>query len=209
VVGDWALSAEVTDLSLDSFLDLFAGVLGGDLDDFAQDIEFSDVTLNISPDGISLEGVLSVDGYTSLDATVAVDESGLDINGAIDNVTIGDVTLQQASINFFAGHNGTISLAKGKRPTAFAIMGTVDFGPAIQISASLYLETTDDGTTKWTIYGEYDKALSTGTLSQSLQATNLDLPMTNVAFLAGNADTAVAGFVNQFNYPIIKGRWPL
>jgi len=184
---------------------MFSGVLGGDLDDFDQDIKFSDLSLSISPAGISLEGILSVDGYTSLDAKVTINESGFDINGAIDNVTMGDVTLLQASINFFAGHNGIASLARGKKPTGFAIMGTVNFGPAVQIAASLYLEKTGDGATKWTIYGEYDKTLSTGALSQTLQGTNLDLPMKNVTLLAGNADTAVAGFINQFAYPIIKG----
>jgi hypothetical protein len=198
-IGDWALTTEITDLEMDDFLEKFEGILGGSLDNVPNDIEFTDITLNISPVGITLEGELSIDGYTTVDGVATIDETGIDINGSIENVTMDSVTIQEASINFFAPRPEIKS-----RKFGFAILGNVEFS-GLQIEVSLYLETLADQSTKYTIYGEYDKEISTSNLAPALQGSFLDLPMKQVSFLAGNADSAASGFVNQFGYPIIKG----
>lgn len=204
LIGDWALTAEITDLSMDSFCEMFDGLLGGSMDDVPNDIEFSDITLDISPAGINIEGVLSIDGYTTLDGVLSIDESGVDINGAIDDVTIDDLTVVQASLNLYAERKGPAAGPKKNKPIGFAIMGTVQFS-GLQIATSLYVEKMADGSIKWTAYGNYETPISTSTLAPALKGSFLDLPMRQISLLAGNATTAAAGFINQFNYPIIKG----
>lgn len=205
VNGDWALTAEIADLSMDSFLEMFDGMLGGSLDNIDNDIEFIDVTLDIRPAVVSLEGVLSIDGYTSLGGTVSINESGIGTNGAVDNVTMDDTTISQASINLYAERKGLSAGFRKPRPIGFAIMGTVEFS-GLEIAVSLYLEKMVDGSTKWTVYGDYEKQISMSALAPALQGSFLDLPVRQVSLLAGNADSAAAGFINQFNYPIIKGK---
>ncbi|KAL8689525.1 MAG: hypothetical protein Q9218_004824 [Villophora microphyllina] len=204
VDGDWALTAEITDLDMDSFCEMFSGLLGGSMDDVPNDIEFLDITLDISPAGISLEGVLSIDGYTTLDGVLSLDESGVDINGAIEDVKIDELTIVRASLNLYAERKGLAIGHKKTKAIGFAIMGTVEFS-GLHIAASLYVEKLANGSMKWTAYGDYEETISTSTLAPELRGSFLDLPMRQVSLLAGNATTAAAGFINQFNYPIIKG----
>jgi len=111
------------------------------------------------------------------------------------------LTLKQAALDVFIG---TGSVKKpSRRPFQVAIKGTVEF-QNIDISVSVYLATSPKGLL-FTVYGEYGLVLNAGMLAPELQGTFLDVPMKQVALLAGNTAVPAPGFVNRYNYPLIEG----
>lgn len=193
--------ASISDLSVDGFLDAFWDVFGGQITQFDNDIEFSTVSLTIDPTGISLEGVVSVDNYQAGDASVSVDRDGFSIAGSITEAKFGDLTFKNPSLDVFIPTGITKAAMK---PLQVAIKGTVDF-KNLEIDASVYLGREDDGSLVWTIYGEYNIALSSGTLAPELHGSFLDVPMRSVALMAGNTNTGAPGFMNKYGYPLVKG----
>jgi hypothetical protein len=201
-VGDWGLDATLYDLNLDGFLNCFWSFFGGEVDEFNDDIEFSTVVLSIDPTGISIEGTLSVNGHQAAEASIGIDREGFTITGAIADATFGDLTLKQASLDVFIGAGGVKKASR--RPFQIALKGTVNF-QSIDIAASVYLSKNPKEGLLFTIFGEYKALLSTGMLSPELRGTFLDIPMQQVAILAGNTNVPAPGFVNKYNYPLIKG----
>jgi hypothetical protein len=200
-LGDWGLDATMYDLDLEGFLNCFWSFFGGEVDEFDDDIEFSTVVLSIDPTGISIDGTVSVNGYQAAEASVGIDRDGFTITGAIADATFGDLTLKQASLDVFIGAGGVKKASR--RPFQVAVKGTVEF-QHIDIGVSIYLAKNPEGLL-FTIYGEYDSLLNTGMLASELQGSFLDIPMKQVALLAGNTNVPAPGFVNKYNYPLIKG----
>ncbi len=190
------------DLDLNGFLNCFWSFFGGEVDEFDDDIEFSTVVFSIDPTGISLEGTLSVNGHQAAEASVGIDREGFTITGAISDATFGDLTLKQASLDVFIGAGGFKKASR--RPFQIAVKGTVDFH-SLEIDVSVYLAKNPKEGLLFTIFGEYKAPLSTGMLSPELHSTFLDIPMQQVALLAGNTNVPAPGFVNKYSYPLIKG----
>lgn len=190
------------DLSLDGFLNCFWSFFGGQVDEFSDDIEFSTVVFSIDPTGITMEGTLSVNGHQAAEASIGIDREGFTITGAIADATFGDLTLKQASLDVFIGAGGVKKASR--RPFQIAIKGSVNF-QSIDIDVSVYFAKNPKEGLLFTVYGEYNKLLSTGMLSPELQGTFLDSPMKQVALLAGNTNVPAPGFVNKYDYPLIKG----
>jgi hypothetical protein len=164
-------------------------------------VEFSVVELSIDPTGISLTGDISVNGHQSAEATLAIDREGISIIGALAETTFGDLTIKNPSLDVFIG----TGLEKAsRRPLQFAIKGNAEF-KGIEIDVSVYLAKSGSEGLLFTVYGEYSRPLSSGALAPELQGSFLDLPMTNIALLAGNTNTGLPGFVNKYGYPLIKG----
>jgi hypothetical protein len=187
---------------MDGFLNYFWTFFGGQVDEFDDDIKFSTVVLSIDPSGISMEGTLSVNGYESAEASVSIDREGFTIAGAIAEASFGDLTLQQASLDVFIGAG--IVNTPSRRPFQVAIKGTVLF-QSLSIGVSVYLAKSAEEGLLFTMFGEYKVPLNTGELSPELQGTFLDIPMNQIALLAGNTSVPAPGFVNKHNYPLIKG----
>jgi hypothetical protein len=204
LLGDWGLDAAMYDLDVDTFLSCFGSFFGGDVDKFEDDIEFSSVVLSIDPTGISMEGTLSVNGYQAAEASVGINRDGFTITGAIADAKFGDLTLKQASLDVFIGMGGVTKASR--RPFQIGINGTVQFH-SLDISVSVYLAKSPGQGLLFTVFGEYKALLNTGALSPELQGTFLDIPMKQVALLAGNTSVPAPGFVNKYNYPLIKGKF--
>jgi hypothetical protein len=159
------------------------------------------VELSIDPTGISLTGDITVNGYQAAEATLAIDEEGISIIGSLAQTKFGDLTISDPSLDVFIG----TSIEKPHRqPLQFAIKGNTDF-KGIKIDVSVYLAKDKDEGLLFTVYGEYTRVWSTGGLASELKGSFLDLPMSNIALLAGNTTTGLPGFVNKYNYPLIKG----
>ncbi|KAI9792779.1 MAG: hypothetical protein M1816_001511 [Peltula sp. TS41687] len=200
--GDWGLDATLYDLDLESFLNCFWSFFGGEVDEFDDDIEFSTVVLSIDPTGISLEGTLSVNGYEAVEGSMGIDREGFTIAGAIADTNFGDLALKQAALDVFIGAGGVKKASR--RPFQIAIKGTVEF-QGVNVAVSVYTSKSPKEGLLFTVYGEYNALLDTGMLAPELQGTFLDIPMKRVALLAGNTNTPAPGFVNKYNYPLIKG----
>jgi hypothetical protein len=194
--------ATIYNIDIEGFISCFWDFFGGQLDTFQNDIELSELELSIDPTGISLEGTLAVNGYQAAQATIAVDREGFSIIGTVSDVKFGDLTIKNPSLDVFIG--GGLVQKASRRPLQFAIKGTVDF-KNIEIDVSVYMSKDDNNALLFTIYGEYNLAVSSGSLAPELQGSFLDLPMKQVALLAGNTNTGAPGFVNKYGYPLIKG----
>jgi hypothetical protein len=202
-LGDWGLDAAIYNLDVDSFLSCFSSFFGGDVDKFEDDIEFSSLVLSIDPTGINLEGTLSVNGYQAAEASVGINRDGFSITGAIADAKFGDLTLEKASLDVFIGTGGVKKASR--RPFQIGMSGTVRFH-SIEIGVSVYLAKNPKEGLLFTVYGEYNVLLNTGMLAPELQGTFLDIPMKQVAILAGNTNVPAPGFANKYNYPLIKGK---
>ena len=187
---------------MDGFLSCFGTFFGGQVDEFDDEIKFSTVVLSIDPTGISMEGTISVNGYEVAEASVSIDREGFTVAGAIADVSFGDLTLKQASLDVFIG-TGSVKKAS-RRPFQVAVKGTVLFY-SLSIGVSVYLAKSPKEGLFFTIFGEYTNPLNTGDLSPELKGTLLDIPMKQIAILAGNTSIPAPGFVNEHNYPLIKG----
>jgi hypothetical protein len=180
---------------------MFSGILGGALPAFDYDVILDTLTLNIDPTGISLSGTTTIDDYTSAEATIAIDKEGVSISGSIGDVKIDNLTIKQASFEVLIAP--TIP-SKTATPVHFGINGVVDFG-GLEISSTVYISKTPHESLQWTAYGEYDVPTSSSSLAPSLKGTFLDIPMRQIALIAGNTTQPAPGFTNKYNYPIIKG----
>jgi hypothetical protein len=187
---------------LDGFLGCFWTFFGGQVDEFDDDIKFSSVVLSINPAGISMEGTISVNGYEAAEASVSINRDGFTIAGAIADVSFGDLTLKQSSLDVFIGAG--IVKKPSRRPFQVAVKGTVLFH-SLSIGVSVYLAKSPKEGLFFTIFGEYKVPLNTGELSPELKGTFLDIAMKQIAILAGNTSVPAPGFVNKHNYPLIKG----
>ena len=179
---------------------MFAKVFGGSLPSF--DIHMDTLTLTIDPTGISLTGQVTINDYTAAAATFEISESGINISGSVGDVTIDNLTIKNAWLEVFIAP--TIP-SKTQIPVHFGINGVVDFG-GLEIFSTLYISMSPGEALRWTAYGEYDIATSSASLAPSLKGTFLDLPMKQIALIAGNTDHPAEGFTNKYNYPIIKGK---
>ena len=73
----------MTSKQLKGLVSPFWDFFGGKIDNFDDDIEFSVVELGIDLTGISLTGDISVDGYRSSEASLAIDREGISIIGSL------------------------------------------------------------------------------------------------------------------------------
>ncbi|KAJ9609487.1 hypothetical protein H2200_005814 [Cladophialophora chaetospira] len=199
--GDWGLIASIYDLQLEGLVDGFWEFFGGNIDNFDADIEFDIVELSIDPSGISLTGDISVNGHQTAEGTLAIDREGISIIGSLAETKFGDLTIKNPSLDVFIG---TGVEKASRRELQFAIKGNAEF-KGIEIDVSVYMAKSADEGLLFTVYGEYDNPLASGALAPELQGSFLDIPMTNIALLAGNTNTGLPGFVNKYGYPLIKG----
>ena len=183
---------------------MFGGTLGGTLPAFNHDIDFDSVILSLDPTGISLTGQVTVDEYTAAEATIDINRDGVSISGSVTgDIKMDALTIKQASLEIFIAPSIP---SKTQTPIHFGINGVVDFG-GLEISSTLYLSNTPGEALQWTVYGEYDAAITSASLAPNLKGTFLDLPMRQIALIAGNTNSTVPGFTNKYNYPIIKGMY--
>ena len=221
--SETALTAYLADISLDDILTAAEEMFGIELDDFEHDVYFRNVYLKVSSaTGLTLQGGVTINGYTSVNATINIGRTGILVNGSVGDIRIGDVTIVNAAISLNIG-----LAAQGKVSAAnFCINGTVTFG-SLKIGAGMYIAkkstptaatgaivptngptpANTDSEFDWVIYGEIsDKNLSTGSIIPSLKGSEVDFSLRNVAFMASNmSGSTPVKFNNVQNYPIVKG----
>lgn len=167
----------------------------------AHDFIFESMRLSISKDGLLLDGKVTVNGYTSASATVSLTTVGVEIKGAVENVTLEGVTIEDASLDVFIG---TVAASTTGRPFRVAISGTVKWG-SFEIMAGLYIDKISGKDAQWTVYGEFDGDLQLSHLAPEIKGTWLDIDIQQVAFVASNEEETTEQVPNKFKYPVKKG----
>lgn len=202
----WGLRGSIQNVDLRVLGELFKHMFGGELQEFtSHTIEFSSLELSIGTDGLTLAGAVTIDHYTSAEATVTISQTGLSIQGSVGNVGLAGLELERASLN--------VSIGKvnpgGQKSIKTVIEGKVSFAGMV-FDAGLYWKKVTGQPAQWTVYGEYAEDLMLSTLAggSALKGTFLDLSVKHVAFLASNTDASEGLFVESFRYPIKKGRVP-
>lgn len=185
---------------MNDILKLYNYMTGRELEDFNHNVVFKNLAFRIDADGVSFSGEVTIDGHSSAQAKVDINRDGIEISGGMQNITIGQVTIEAAQLEVFIGRTnpGTTS-----RQSGFAITGSVNFHN-IEISVALYTVFEEGQPPAWTVYGELDLDLQLSHLAPSVKGTFLDLSLRQVAFIASNQDSPSGNF-NVFNYPVRKG----
>ncbi|GFP57671.1 hypothetical protein TASIC1_0009000800 [Trichoderma asperellum] len=99
-----SLQAYIKLLTMDDLRSLFNTLTGSHLEPLEQDIQLSDLTLEISRGRIALYGEVWVDGHQVAKAEVLVTVDGIRISGAVDDLHIGeDVHIKEAQLELIVG----------------------------------------------------------------------------------------------------------
>ncbi|KAK6331789.1 hypothetical protein TWF718_002330 [Orbilia javanica] len=215
------LTAWLRNFTLDDLIHAVERLFHIDLEEPDFDIEFQSLQFELSSlTGIVLSGTVTVDGYTSATARIAIGKAGISIFGAISNVKIGEVTITQAAINITIPPSASKSVSPDTivrpLPASFSISGNVTFGD-LDISAGVFFSkptassapgAANASQKSWIIYGEFkDKnGLKASRLMPALEGSFLNFSLRNIAFMASSGNAiAPPGFLNTYNYAVTKG----
>ena len=204
--AEWAFYCEVEDFSFNDLRNFFESMFDAPLHVSDHDVVVDDLVFIADSTGMSFSGKVTIEGYTSSEASISISNQGVHVSGAVDDVQLaGDITLKKAGFDVFIGRTDDTTLSGPGTSFRFAINGTVAIGSR-QIDASLYFDKSPEGNLLWTVTGSFTGFFSIANLVPELQDTFLDLSLQNAAFIASNVDGAAAtGATIPVQYPIVKG----
>lgn len=201
------MEAELHDVNLkllqDIYSDLFKKPLATVPDN--HNIVFTSLRLRIGTGSFVFEGSVTVDKYTSASAVVTLSSLGLEIKGAVENVTFPDrhgptITIDSAAIDVFIAPH-----AESGRAYRIALSGTVTTG-ALQFSVGVYFNHTSSNNSEYTVYGTVLMGdLKLSSIEPKIKNTFMDLELTNVAVIISNQEQPWDHVPNSFKYKVKKG----
>lgn len=204
---DWFLACDLKDFDFDSLRDLYNSLSDDDLHITDHEILINDLSLLLSTDGIVVEGEITIEGHKSVEASISITRMGFEITGGIEGgiVQFGELTLESAKFDVFIGRASDTTATGSGTSWQFQILGQVKLYNAI-ISVTVILGKGQDGSSTWTIYGEFNSDPRVTTKLSTLVPADppdvktalaaapwLDFDLQQVALVASNADGSAAG----------------
>lgn len=174
---------------------------GRELEQFKHDVQLKNLILRVATSGLSFSGQITIDGHSSLKATLKIHRDGISITGSLGDIKLREVTVEKAELDVFIGR---IEPNTTSRETGFEISGKVHFRDMV-ISVALYTTFEENQPIMWTVYGEIDADFRLNRLEPKVKGTFLDLSLRQVAFIVSNQDSPTGDF-NVFKYPIRRGK---
>lgn len=205
----WEFHHKMQGFDFAALRDMYEDLFGTPLHTSPHEVVLGQPLLTISPSRITISGTVTVEGHTSTEATIELSRSGLRLTGRVaDHELQTGVTLKDASLDISIGRQDQTTVQGPGTSFSFCVSGTVALN-SLAISASLYLDRDAHGKTFWTLMGSL---AATGIISLSSlvplipHKSWLDLPLRQIAVIAGNVDGAVAaGAVVPPQYGVING----
>ncbi|KAM3416887.1 hypothetical protein BST61_g8475 [Cercospora zeina] len=204
--ADWGFRAEVHDFTFDDLLDLYEDLFDSRLHEPTHDVQVNSLVLFASSTGLVFSGSVTIEGHTSVSATVAVSRLGLSITGLVEDVVLApDIVLRKAGLNVSVDRANHTTATGAGASWKFAINGDVTIN-SVSISAALVIEKAPDGQLLWTAFGALSGTFTLSQINPDLKNTFLDLSLQDVAFIASNVDgKSAAGEMVPAAYTIVKG----
>ena len=206
----WGFVASLGDYQWSSVILLYKNLFDQDIEDFDhhEDISVSNLTLSFSSVGreFTISGAFKIHDYSSVEAKIVLSQTGISVTATLDNVKFDDVEVEEASLDLFIGKAGSSTKQGAGTAVRLSINGKVKFLDDLEVTAGVFFD--KEPTSKelqWAIYGMLEEGHSIGSLSSSVKGGELDMPLSNVAFIASNTDVTPASFPNSFGYPVAKG----
>ena len=115
-----------------------------------------------------------------------------------------DVEVEEASLDLFIGKAGSSIKQSAGTVVRFSINSKVRFLDDLKVTTSIILD--KEPTSKelhWAINGLLEEGHRIGLLSSSVKGGELDMPLSNVAFVASNTDVTPASFPNTLAIPTL------
>ncbi|KAF3924770.1 hypothetical protein ABW21_db0200091 [Orbilia brochopaga] len=189
----------IRDFDLALLTEFYEDVFGHELCDIGAEhqIVFDFLHLRVTNGLISFSGAVTLNGYTSVNASITLSTVGIEITGGVDDIDFGFVTIKNLHLDVFIGRIDS----KGT-PYRASISGTVDI-EGIVVTVGLYVDGYGS-TPQWIVYGEIED-LKLSDLASVLRGTFLDLQLTKVALIASNREGQQVQLPNKFSYPVVKG----
>ncbi|KAI4193575.1 MAG: hypothetical protein LQ350_008251 [Teloschistes chrysophthalmus] len=203
---NWGFVCQLEDFDFASLRDMYEDLFGSQLHISDHDVVLDNLVLKAGSDGILVSGAVTIEGYTSAEATISISSLGLSIRGQVEDIPLAkDVILREASFDIFIGPKRDTAISGPGTSFRFAINGQVSVGKKA-ISASLFIAKTPDGRLIWTVYGAFQGAVSLSKIAPPLENTFLDLVLTEACFIASNVDgVSAAGTAIPAYFPVVKG----
>lgn len=211
-LAEWSLSGHLNNASLTTIAHMYEDFFGSPLlpSDQKYNIHLNSISLVISSKGFFLQGAVTVNGHTSYAARISIAKQGIEIGGAVGDLTVLDglVTIHGAALDVFIGPPGR---GAGAREIKVAVSGIVRVKD-LNIEAGIYCQRTPEGENEYTVYGEVQRDPGLGDLklrelAPDLENTFLDISIWKVALIASNQEKPSVCAVNKFNYPVKKGNF--
>ncbi|KAF2215359.1 hypothetical protein CERZMDRAFT_94773 [Cercospora zeae-maydis SCOH1-5] len=181
--------AEVTDFTFNDLLDRYEDLFGSRLHERTHDVQVTSPMLFASSDDLVFTGSVTIEGHTSVSATIVVSRLELSITGLIEDVVPAlDILLKEVSPNVSIGRATDITATDAGTSWKFAINGGVTI-KSVSISASLVLK----------------EGSCLSEINPDLKNTFLDLSLQDVDFIAGNVEgNSAPGIMVPAAYTIVK-----
>ena len=202
----WGFRCEIDDFDFADIRSMYEDMFGAELHILSHEVLIDQLILDASSSGITISGIVEVEGHTSVKATISLTRMGLHIAGEVDDVKLdGDIVLKRAALDVFIGRKGDTTVSGPGTSFRFAVTGTVAIAKN-EVSASLFLDKSTGGALTWTVIGSFSGAFSLSRLAPDLKGTFLDLSVQDVCLIASNVDgSAATGVIIPAAYPVVKG----
>ncbi|KAL8872337.1 MAG: hypothetical protein Q9174_002021 [Haloplaca sp. 1 TL-2023] len=203
---DWGFVCTLQDFDFASLRDLYEDLFGSPLHISDHELVVDELVLMAGSDGLTVSGKVTIEGYSSAQATIRLSSLGVSIRGRVEDIHLAkDVVLREASLDIFIGPRRDTTISGPGTSFKFAINGQVSIMKNT-ISASLFIAKAPDGSLLWTVYGAFQGALSLSKIAPPLENTFLDLVLNEVCLIVSNVDGAsAAGNLIPAYFPAIKG----
>ncbi|KAF4946019.1 hypothetical protein FGADI_11523 [Fusarium gaditjirri] len=185
------LEAELGNLTWAEVVKAYTQITGNNVDAAAtvDELEFENMYIMVSTDGIEIRGKIYFNGTTSIAGYIKFNDDGLSIGGGIGSFQVPDTTImvEEAGLDIFIGSRRSDKTTG--RASKLAIRGVVDFQG---IRVAVGLETSTDGSPdarRWILYGAYEGNLRLSSLEGAKtlkEHPDLDIELKNMAIIASN-----------------------
>ncbi|KAJ7214541.1 hypothetical protein GGX14DRAFT_611121 [Mycena pura] len=196
----YSLSVLIGNLGLHDVGEIFHELIGIKLELFDADVSFDDTTLFLSSTGISIAGVVTINGHTSARGTLQLSKDGITISGRIGDLEYEGLIIREAEFDVFIASEMDTHCA---RASHFKIAGDLSLC-GIDVKAGLFLDKGADGDLRWIVYGEAAGDIRTVRLAPELEGTFLDVSLNRLALIASNYDAPMSSQTG-IKYDIVKG----
>lgn len=121
-----------------------------------------DASFTTSPDGIIVEGIVTVEGHTSVEGSISLSCTRIAITGMVEDIHHPQmflpggegIVIKQAALDVFISRVEDTTTTGLGTSWRFVISGTVDIR-STTVSVYLYLEKDTDGKLQWTVFGSF------------------------------------------------------
>ena len=205
---DWDFHATIGDFTLRNLENAFSRLFKANLSKLNHDVVFKGLSLDVDSKekSLVLKGGVTVDTYTTADATLSIGPTGVHVEGHLNKVQFDQATLNSAMLYIVITKAGLVDPSPSipGNSASFTITGEMQYR-SIVIDAEVSFVKEGSALT-WVVYAKAS-ATTVLTLSKFIDnlPSDLDFGLGNLVIMASNTNNSGLFPVHSFDYQVKKG----